>query len=97
MASSRIDLRAHDLAARRIASFVLANGGIWSNQSGKGEIRDWETLIGDGSVRRLILSVDDVNAALRRHIKPERLYIVSAGDFEKAAADAPNPSAPAKE
>ena len=31
------------------------------------------------------LTVDDVNAALRRHIKPERLYIVMAGDFEKAA------------
>ena len=29
------------------------------------------------------LTVDDVNAALRRHIKPERLYIVMAGDFEK--------------
>ena len=33
------------------------------------------------------LTVDDVNAALRRHIKPERLYIVMAGDFEKAVAD----------
>ena len=29
------------------------------------------------------LTVEDVNAALRKHIKPERLYIVMAGDFEK--------------
>ena len=28
----------------------------------------------------------DVNAALRKHIKPERLYIVSAGDFAKVKA-----------
>ena len=33
---------------------------------GKGEIRDWETLVGDGSVRRLILSVDDVNKAFEK-------------------------------
>lgn len=33
------------------------------------------------------LTVDDVNAAIRRYLDPERLYIVSAGDFE-AAADA---------
>lgn len=29
------------------------------------------------------LTVEDVNQALRKHIKPERLYIVIAGDFEK--------------
>jgi NosR/NirI family nitrous oxide reductase transcriptional regulator len=33
---------------------------------GKGEIRDWETLVGDGSVRRLILSVGDVNKAFEK-------------------------------
>ncbi len=33
---------------------------------GKGEIRDWESLVGDGSVRRLILSVDDVNKAFEK-------------------------------
>jgi zinc protease len=32
------------------------------------------------------LTVADVNAALRKHIKPERLYIVSAGDFAKVKA-----------
>ncbi|MEQ9410635.1 MAG: pitrilysin family protein [Fuerstiella sp.] len=30
------------------------------------------------------LTVADVNAALRKHIDPDRLYIVMAGDFEKA-------------
>ena len=33
------------------------------------------------------LTVDQVNAALKKHIKPERLYIVSAGDFAKAASN----------
>jgi NosR/NirI family nitrous oxide reductase transcriptional regulator len=33
---------------------------------GKGEIRDWETLVGDGSIRRLVLSVDDVNKAFEK-------------------------------
>lgn len=32
------------------------------------------------------LTVEDVNKAMRKHIRPERLYIVMAGDFEKAAA-----------
>ncbi|MDO9561524.1 MAG: FMN-binding protein, partial [Bradyrhizobium sp.] len=33
---------------------------------GKSEIRDWETLLGDGSIRRLLLSVDDVNKAFEK-------------------------------
>ena len=33
------------------------------------------------------LTVADVNAALRKHIQPDRLYIVMAGDFEKAEAE----------
>lgn len=42
------------------------------------------------------LQVADVNAALRKHLRPERLYIVSAGDFAKAgtgdgAAATPGP------
>lgn len=28
------------------------------------------------------LTVDEVNAAIQRHIKPERLFIISAGDFD---------------
>ncbi|MEZ6059280.1 MAG: pitrilysin family protein [Planctomycetaceae bacterium] len=31
------------------------------------------------------LTVDDVNAALRKHIDPKRLVIVMAGDFEKSS------------
>lgn len=37
------------------------------------------------------LTVDQVNAAIRTWLKPERLYIVSAGDFEAAAKQ---PTAP---
>ena len=33
---------------------------------GKSEIRDWQGLIGDGSIRRLILSVADVNKAFEK-------------------------------
>ena len=37
-------------------------------------VADYETKIRN-------LTVEDVNAALKKHIKPERLFIVSAGDF----------------
>ncbi len=33
---------------------------------GKSEVRDWQSLVGDGSVRRLILSVADVNKAFEK-------------------------------
>jgi NosR/NirI family nitrous oxide reductase transcriptional regulator len=33
---------------------------------GKSEIRDWQSLVGDGSVRRLILTVADVNGAFEK-------------------------------
>ena len=33
------------------------------------------------------LTVEDVNTALRKHLKPERLFIVSAGDFESVASE----------
>ena len=32
------------------------------------------------------LTVEDVNAALKKHLKPERLFVVSAGDFESLPA-----------
>jgi len=38
-------------------------------------VADYETKIRN-------LTVEDVNAALKKHIKPERLFIVSAGDFK---------------
>ena len=34
------------------------------------------------------LTVDDVNAAIRKHIKPEAISVFAAGDFAKAAAKA---------
>ncbi|MGH6807641.1 MAG: FMN-binding protein, partial [Ensifer adhaerens] len=33
---------------------------------GKSELRDWQTLLGDGSVRRLTLSIGDINDAFAR-------------------------------
>jgi zinc protease len=35
------------------------------------------------------LTVDDVNAAIRKHIKPEAISMFAAGDFAKTAKAAP--------
>lgn len=45
----------------------------------------------DYESRLAALTVEDVNAALRKYIDPNRLYIVMAGDFEKQAADKSTP------
>ena len=42
---------------------------------------------GDAGEGERELTVQDVNAALRRHIDPDRLYIALAGDIEKASTD----------
>ncbi|MCA9035745.1 MAG: insulinase family protein, partial [Planctomycetaceae bacterium] len=49
------------------------------------------SFVGDFESKVAALTVEDVNSALRKHIQPQRLYTVSAGDFAKgpAAADAP--------
>jgi NosR/NirI family transcriptional regulator, nitrous oxide reductase regulator len=47
----------------------------------KSEIRDWETLVGDGSVRRLHLTIGEVNGAFAR-------------SGNAAAADSPEPGDP---
>lgn len=39
------------------------------------------------------LTVDDVNAAIRKHIKPETLSLFAAGDFAKAASKPATPAA----
>ncbi len=38
--------------------------------------------VGDFETKIRNLKAEDVNAALKKHIKPERLFIVSAGDFK---------------
>lgn len=53
------------------------------------------SFVADFEKKLKALTVDDVNAAIRKHLKPERLYIVSAGDFEKAGSE-PQPTAPPK-
>ncbi|HYD66512.1 4Fe-4S binding protein [Azospirillum sp.] len=47
---------------------------------GPGEVRDWESLVGDGSVRRLTLSVGDVNAAFERTGKAEAIARPEPGE-----------------
>ena len=39
----------------------------------------------EAKIRRL--TVEDVNAALKKHLKPERLFIASAGDFKSVGAE----------
>jgi NosR/NirI family nitrous oxide reductase transcriptional regulator len=48
---------------------------------GRGEVRDWESLVGDGSVRRLSLSIGEVNEAFAR-------------SGNRGAADNPEPGDP---
>ncbi len=43
-------------------------------------VEDWETLVGDGSVRRLSLTVGDVNAAFERTGKAEAIARPEPGD-----------------
>ena len=51
--------------------------------SNKSEIRDWKTLVGDGSVRRLHLTIGEVNEAF-------------AKSGNQAAADNPEPGDPGR-
>lgn len=60
-------------AAPRVAKAV---------DTGKSEVRDWQTLVGDGSVRRLTLSVGDVNQAFEKSGNA-----AAAGRAEEGAAD----------
>jgi len=53
-------------------------GPVYRLKEMAAEVRDWETLLGDGSVRRLRLSVGDVNAAFK-----------ASGDAEAAARPEP--------
>jgi NosR/NirI family transcriptional regulator, nitrous oxide reductase regulator len=48
-----------------------------------GEIGDWETLLGDGSVRRLILTINDVNEAFEQRGDPAAIARPERGDPEE--------------
>ena len=47
-----------------------------------GQIADWETLVGDGSVRRLVLTVGDINEAFERAGDPDAIARPERGDPE---------------
>ncbi|MGO3934241.1 NosR/NirI family protein [Rhodopseudomonas pseudopalustris] len=51
---------------------------------GSGEIRDWETLLGDGSIRRLHLTVADVNQAFEKSGSPAAAEHPEQGDPEES-------------
>jgi NosR/NirI family transcriptional regulator, nitrous oxide reductase regulator len=54
---------------------------------GKSEIRDWQSLVGDGSVRRLILSVADVNTAFEKSTNASAAAHPEEGDPDDTFID----------
>ena len=54
---------------------------------GPGEIRDWESLVGDGSVRRLSLTVGEVSEAFAKAGHPEAAASPETGDPGDAFID----------
>jgi NosR/NirI family nitrous oxide reductase transcriptional regulator len=54
---------------------------------GKGEIRDWQSLLGDGSVRRLILTVAAVNTAFEKSGNAAAAAHPEEGDPDDAFID----------
>jgi NosR/NirI family transcriptional regulator, nitrous oxide reductase regulator len=59
-------IRSGRLGAQGSAEASVKQQASKSIDPAKSEIRDWQTLIGDGSVRRLLLSVADVNKAFEK-------------------------------
>ena len=55
--------------------------------AGPGEVRGWEELVGDGSVRRLSLSVGDVNDAFESSGDPEAAARPERGDPQETFID----------
>jgi NosR/NirI family nitrous oxide reductase transcriptional regulator len=55
-----------DSGGQKSAAVTLPPATVRSVDPSTGEIRDWESLLGDGSVRRLSLSVGEVSEAFRR-------------------------------
>ncbi|MBX6742779.1 MAG: regulatory protein NosR [Acetobacteraceae bacterium] len=56
-------------------------------ESGTGEIRDWESLLGDGSVRRLHLTIGEVNEAFARSGNAEAAANPEPGDRDETFID----------
>ncbi len=75
-------LGAQDNAAASAAP--LASKAI---DPGKSEIRDWQGLVGDGSIRRLILSVADVNKAFEKSGNADAAARPEEGDPEDTFID----------
>jgi NosR/NirI family nitrous oxide reductase transcriptional regulator len=53
----------------------------------QGDIEDWATLVGDGSVRRLALTVGEVNAAFERTGKAEAIAKPEPGEAHESFID----------
>ncbi len=45
---------------------AAATAAVRKVDTAKSEIQDWQTLVGDGSIRRLSLSIDDINQAFAK-------------------------------
>lgn len=67
-------------AAGAVAGVGTAPTVTRSLDLSKTGVEDWETLVGDGSVRRLTLTVGEVNAAFERTGKAEAIARAEPGD-----------------
>ena len=76
------------LRQRKIAASVVASGATEKAvlRSLPAEDRDWKTLLGDGSLRRLSISLADVNQAFEA-ISPEAAARPEAGDPKETFID----------
>ncbi len=77
-------------AARRLqlaGSEAIPAEAAWNLDPEAGEITDWQTLLGEGSVRRLSLSVGEVNAAFERSGNPKAAARPERGEPEDPFID----------
>jgi NosR/NirI family nitrous oxide reductase transcriptional regulator len=75
------------LGAQGNAVTAVAPQAAKTVDTGKSEIRDWQSLVGDGSVRRLILSVADVNTAFEKSGNAGAAARPEGGDLDDTFID----------
>ncbi|MGY4284269.1 NosR/NirI family nitrous oxide reductase transcriptional regulator [Bradyrhizobium sp. LM2.7] len=73
-------IRSGRLGARGSADAGMRRQASKTIDPTKSEIRDWQSLVGDGSVRRLLLSVADVNKAFEKTANAAAIANPEEGD-----------------
>ncbi|CAN5491545.1 pitrilysin family protein [soil metagenome] len=73
-----LKLRRQSLASEHTVGSILAYNLYWNRSLQQREQRDQ---------RYAAVTLDEVNAALRKYVKPEKLSVVVAGDFDKKVSE----------